>query len=328
MVGAAEVDDGGAVVALVALVALVEVVVVAAVGVVDDDDCVRAGAGVSAVHKPTLARPTDAIGSTARHRCMSSMSARSVVACSRIGDRFEQFRPVSIAFIDHAAGGTASCSPRRRSVAVVDPIERAADLSALGLRSRRWPAGTQAQLEHALAADPDARVRVAALGALVRRGSAPAARRAVVASLGDADSNVRRRAAELAVERSDRQLIANLVGTLRDPDSLVVETAAWALGEFAESSTVEALAGVAHDHTDPLAREAAVAALGAIGDPAGLPTILAATTDKPAIRRRAVLALAPFDGPEVDAALERALTDRDWQVRQAAEDLIGGTGPL
>jgi hypothetical protein len=31
--------------------------------------------------------------------------------------------------------------------------------------------------------------------------------------------------------------------------------------------------------------------------------------------------LAPFHGPEVDAALERALTDRDWQVRQAAEDV-------
>jgi hypothetical protein len=31
--------------------------------------------------------------------------------------------------------------------------------------------------------------------------------------------------------------------------------------------------------------------------------------------------LAPFDGPDVEAALERALTDRDWQVRQAAEDV-------
>jgi HEAT repeat protein len=64
-----------------------------------------------------------------------------------------------------------------------------------------------------------------------------------------------------------------------------------------------------------------VAALGAIGDPAGLPAVLAATRDRPAVRRRAVLALAPFDGPDVDAALERALTDRDWQVRQAAEDV-------
>jgi HEAT repeat protein len=45
--------------------------------------------------------------------------------------------------------------------------------------------------------------------------------------------------------------------------------------------------------------------------------------DKPAVRRRAVLSLAPFAGPDVEAALRRALTDRDWQVRQAAADLVG-----
>jgi HEAT repeat protein len=83
---------------------------------------------------------------------------------------------------------------------------------------------------------------------------------------------------------------------------------------------------VATDHRDALAREAAVAALGAIGDERGLPAILAATDDKPAVRRRAVLALAPFDGADVDAALARAHTDRDWQVRQAAEDLTGEPG--
>jgi HEAT repeat protein len=66
-----------------------------------------------------------------------------------------------------------------------------------------------------------------------------------------------------------------------------------------------------------------VAALGAIGDEAGLEAILAATTDKPAVRRRAVIALAPFEGQNVDAVLQRALEDRDRQVRQAAEDLLG-----
>ncbi|MCZ7536002.1 MAG: hypothetical protein M5T61_08810 [Acidimicrobiia bacterium] len=65
----------------------------------------------------------------------------------------------------------------------------------------------------------------------------------------------------------------------------------------------------------------AVAALGAIGDPAGLPAVLVACRDRPAIRRRAVLALAPFSGPEVEAAILHALDDPDWQVRQAAEDL-------
>ena len=68
-------------------------------------------------------------------------------------------------------------------------------------------------------------------------------------------------------------------------------------------------------------REAAVAASGALGDADALPVILDVCRDKPAVRRRAVLALAPFDGPEVDAAIDAALADRDWQVRQAAEDL-------
>jgi len=70
-------------------------------------------------------------------------------------------------------------------------------------------------------------------------------------------------------------------------------------------------------------REAAVAALGARGDERTLPVVLRACDDKPAVRRRAVLALAAFEGPEVEARLQRALTDRDWQVRQAAEDLLG-----
>jgi TRAP-type C4-dicarboxylate transport system permease large subunit len=70
-----------------------------------------------------------------------------------------------------------------------------------------------------------------------------------------------------------------------------------------------------------LATTTEAAALGALGDPAGLSAILSATEDKATVRRRAVIALAPFDGPEVDAALKRATNDRDWQVRQAAEDL-------
>ncbi len=64
-----------------------------------------------------------------------------------------------------------------------------------------------------------------------------------------------------------------------------------------------------------------MAALGAIGDPMHLAPVLAATRDRPAIRRRAVLALAAFEGPDVEAAIQRALTDTDWQVRQAAQDL-------
>jgi len=79
-------------------------------------------------------------------------------------------------------------------------------------------------------------------------------------------------------------------------------------------------------HPHPLVRESCVAALGSIGDERGLPAILNACNDKPAVRRRAVISLAPFDTPDVTSALRAALDDRDWQVRQAAEDLLAAAG--
>ena len=131
----------------------------------------------------------------------------------------------------------------------------------------------------------------------------------------DVDATVRRRAAELAprVATFDPDGLA-LAALVEDPDPLVAEAACWAVGERedltdAAATAVESrLADAARHHEDPLVREAAVAALGSRS--ARLDVILDACGDRPAIRRRAVLALAPFDGPEVDAALQRALTDR------------------
>ncbi len=139
----------------------------------------------------------------------------------------------------------------------------------------------------------------------------------------DPSAVVRSRAAEVAA-RWPGDAPPSLLGLLDDEDPAVVEVASWAAGERVppEPASVSALTAIATGHDDALCREAAVAALGAIGDPAGLPAILAATRDRATVRRRAVIALAPFDGPEVDAALESARTDRDWQVRQAAEDLL------
>jgi HEAT repeat protein len=190
----------------------------------------------------------------------------------------------------------------------------------LGERGRAAVAGHTGDeaTARALLAGGDGRVRATALGALARMGRLTDDD--VRAGLGDAEPAVRRRVVALALDRPD----VALVPLLADPDDDVAEQAAWACGERQppEPGAVAALAGLATGHADALVREAAVAALGAIGDEAGLPAILAATGDKPAVRRRAVLALAPFDGPEVTAALQKALDDRDWQVRQAAEDLL------
>ncbi len=160
-------------------------------------------------------------------------------------------------------------------------------------------------------------VRASALTALARLRALSAGD--VDAALDDPDPAVRGTACELA----SGLVAVDLRPHLRSAEPNVVEAAAWALGERGEaaSDSVADLAEVATGHDDALCREAAVAALGAIGHESGLEAILAATRDRPAVRRRAVIALAPFEGPAVDAALERALGDRDWQVRQAAEDL-------
>lgn len=167
-------------------------------------------------------------------------------------------------------------------------------------------------------ADPDQSVRCLALGALARAGELD--RHDLARGLTDPSPAVRRRAVELAIPDP----ATSLLSLLDDDDAGVAEAAAWACGERhpPEPGVVDRLARLARHHTDPIVRESAVAALGAIGDPGGLEAVLAATRDRPAIRRRAVIGLAPFSGPEVTAALERARYDRDRQVRQAAEDLL------
>ncbi len=170
-------------------------------------------------------------------------------------------------------------------------------------------------------AETDPVARELALGALSRMGALTDddLRRAA----DDPEMAVRRRVAMMMADRVE----VSLLDLLSDADVGVVEAAAWAAGEqqpllpHPDPTVLERLIQLATEAPDPLVREAAVASLGAIGHPTGLPAILAGCNDKPAIRRRAVLALAPFDGPEVDAALAVALEDRDWQVRQSAEDV-------
>jgi HEAT repeat protein len=101
----------------------------------------------------------------------------------------------------------------------------------------------------------------------------------------------------------------------------VVDGAAFALGEHLYVDAVEQLCLVAQRHDDARCREAAVAALGAIGDDRGRAAVLGALEDKPPVRRRAIVALSNFEGPDIDEALARAGEDRDWQVRAAVNQL-------
>ena len=192
-------------------------------------------------------------------------------------------------------------------------------------RRRAATAGFSGDLSSARAAldDDDPSVREAGLRSLDRLGRLDDD--SLTSALADPAVRVRIAAIELAAPRAT----PSFSSLLADPDARVVETACWGCGERTGGAVppIAALSQLATEHDDPLVREAAVAALGALGDRAGLAAILRAATDKPAIRRRAVLALAAFDGPQVDAAWERARADRDRQVRDAVDELLGPETP-
>jgi HEAT repeat protein len=144
-----------------------------------------------------------------------------------------------------------------------------------------------------------------------------------LSALGDDEVDVRREALTLTAHENidDARILHALAAALSDTDPLVVDAAAFALGEHEYTNAVEALCLVATSHEDARCREAAVAALGAIGDDRGRAAVLGALDDKPPVRRRAIVALSNFEGPDIDAALERASEDRDWQVRAAVNQL-------
>jgi len=164
----------------------------------------------------------------------------------------------------------------------------------------------------------DGTVRASALRALARIGTLTA--EILSPFIQDAHIETRRTAVELAVPFPS----VYVHQCIDDSDVFVAEMAAWCVGERSSASDIEieTLVDRTTSHSEAVVREACAAALGSLGDERGLPAILAACSDKPAVRRRAILALAPFEGDDVEAALQRALEDKDWQVRQNAEDLL------
>ena len=172
-------------------------------------------------------------------------------------------------------------------------------------------------LARELCGDGDPRVRASSIAVLSENDALDES--LIALGLSDPNPLVRMTVARAAAQNSS----ISVLKLLNDEDSSVVEIACWAAGEQTEhnDSIIEALSAIALEHEDALCRESAVAALGALGDVRGLESILKATKDIATVRRRAVIALAPFEGQAVTDALQLALSDRDWQVRQAAEDL-------
>ncbi len=174
--------------------------------------------------------------------------------------------------------------------------------------------------------DTAAVVREAALATVVKLNLD--AGKHIVNAFNDDDHGVRKRAIELVIDLSDNQdYISKILVLLDDSSTFVVETVCWVIGEIGNNyenvaEVVSKVSQIALNHDDSLCREAAVACLGSLGHIDGLATLLRVLDDKPNVRRRATLALAPFEGPEVEGALKRKLKDRDLQTRQAAEDLL------
>jgi len=218
--------------------------------------------------------------------------------------------------------------PHTHELGQIRPRKRRAKPTA---RERVIAAGFAGDLEAVLkeADHEDPHVRIAVLNAKSRLSALSVAE--VLKGLGDKDPHVRRRALELSSAVTGRgvktTLIDALIAKLSDEDPLVVDGACWAIGERQAAQALLPLCVLARNHSDPRCREAAVAALGAIGDEAGLATIISCLDDKPNIRRRVVVALASFEGVDVDQALDRCRVDHDWQVRQAVE-MLERTSPL
>ena len=172
--------------------------------------------------------------------------------------------------------------------------------------------------------NPYETVRIAALGALHRLALLKPNQ--LRSALKDTSPAVRCRAAELST--SHKSVILSTL--LSDSNSDVVEMAAFAIGEQEDTSSIDLLIGIASQHDDDLCRESAVAALGALSLLAKpdnkssiLLALLAAMSDKPQIRRRAILGLFQFDTEDAQDAVRAALEDNDRQVRSLAGDLLG-----
>jgi HEAT repeat protein len=137
----------------------------------------------------------------------------------------------------------------------------------------------------------------------------------------DPDPAVRAEAAEVLGGAGTAALAA--LDAARE-DAAAAEAVATAYGEIGDPAPVPWLIAQAESGDDRLVREAAVAALGAIGDERALPTLLAlVAAAPPQVRRRAVVALTAYDGPEVEAALRSATTDRNPMVREVAAMVMG-----
>jgi HEAT repeat protein len=114
-----------------------------------------------------------------------------------------------------------------------------------------------------------------------------------------------------------------------DPVERAAAAAAAGLRRPVEAPTLEALARLVHDDTDPRVRAAALGALARLPDPPPGAWARAAADADPSVRRRAADVAPAFarSSEEIAAGLLTVLADDDPAVAEAAAWALGELGP-
>lgn len=149
---------------------------------------------------------------------------------------------------------------------------------------------------------------------------------AVEALLGDADTLVVAKAAELLAFWGDRAAVPALIGLLKGGDVAIGVAALTALTALPDPRARAGLFAALRDPAGPV-RAQACSALARLGDPAALPALRERLGDTDgAVRAAAARALGRFGSPEDVDRLIALLEDREPGVADAAAEGLGRLG--
>ena len=122
------------------------------------------------------------------------------------------------------------------------------------------------------------------------------------------------------LEPTKGEFVEKLISALRHPEPGTVQLAAWILGEQEEARAVPALIELLKRSVEPGALEAAVEALGKIGDASAVDVLATSGHQWPLrVRLRVAETLKHIGGPRAKEALSAMLEDRSGSVKAAAQ---------
>jgi HEAT repeat protein len=176
-----------------------------------------------------------------------------------------------------------------------------------------------------LLADPDGTVRAVAARSLARIGTLEATE-FLAKTLNDPSELTRLRVAE-NLERIGMLAAKPLLDTLKYGEPQARVLAARILGDLRAAGTRPALREAALEGSLPDLRAKATLALGKIGDPDDIPTLLEASTDEfwP-VRAQAANALGMIGDVSTMPTLQKMMTDQEWWVRLNAAQALANMG--